>query len=100
VGLTDKFKDLKDKAEDAAAQHNEQIRGAIQKAASTADEKTGGKYSEKIEQMGTKADAFVGGLGDPSKAAAPDAEQAPAESEQAPAESDQAPTESEQAPAE
>lgn len=65
MGLTDKFKELKDKAEDAAAGHSDQIRGAIQKAATTADQKTGGKYSEKIEQAGAKADSLVGGLKSP-----------------------------------
>lgn len=79
MGLTDKFKDLKDKAEDAAAGHSDQIRGAIQKAATTADQKTGGRYTEKIEQVGTKADTFVGGLKEPAKPADGDGEQAPAE---------------------
>jgi len=79
MGLTDKFKDLKGKAEDAAAEHSDQIRGAIQKAASTADQKTGGRYSEKIEQVGTKADTFVGGLKEPAKPADAEEGQPPAE---------------------
>ncbi len=79
MGLTDKFKDLKGKAEDAAAEHNDQIRGAIHKAATTADQKTGGRYSEKIEQVGTKADTFVGGLKEPATPGDGDGAQAPAE---------------------
>jgi MT0933-like antitoxin protein len=79
MGFTDRLKDLKGKAEDAAAEHNDQIRGAIQKAAATADQKTGGRYSEKIEQAGAKADTFVGGLKDAGKDTDGEAEQAPAE---------------------
>jgi hypothetical protein len=79
MGLTDKLKDLKGKAEDAASEHNEQIRGAIQKAAASADQKTGGKYSEKIQQAGTKADAFVGSLKDTATPAESDGEQSPTE---------------------
>jgi hypothetical protein len=79
MGFTDKLKDLKGKAEDAAAEHNEQIRGAIQKAATTADQKTGGRYSEKIEQAGAKADTFVGGLKDAGKDGAGDGAQTPSE---------------------
>ncbi len=79
MGLTDKLKDLKGKAEDAAAEHSDQIRGAIQKAATTADQKTGGRYTEKIEQAGTKADTFVGALKEPATPAEGDGEQAAAE---------------------
>ena len=60
-------------------EHSDQIRGAIQKAATTADQKTGGRYTEKIEQAGTKADTFVGALKEPATPAEGDGEQAPAE---------------------
>jgi vacuolar-type H+-ATPase subunit E/Vma4 len=70
MGLSDKFKDLKGRAEvtaeelkakaqASAAEHSEQIHAAVEKVATTADQKTGGKYSDKIQQAGSKADGLV-----------------------------------------
>jgi hypothetical protein len=63
MGLTDRLKDLKGKAEDAVAEHSEQIRGAVEKTATAADQRTGGKYHERIQQAGAKADNLVRSVG-------------------------------------
>ena len=39
-----------DKAKDLAGDHADDIDGAVDKAAEAADEKTGGKYSDQVEQ--------------------------------------------------
>jgi ElaB/YqjD/DUF883 family membrane-anchored ribosome-binding protein len=62
MGLTDRLKDLKTKATDAAVEHNEKIHEAVEKAATTADQRTGGKYREQIQKAGAKADGFVDSL--------------------------------------
>jgi len=64
MGLTDRFKDLKSKAEDAVVEHSEQIHGAVEKATTVADQRTGGRYSERIQQVGAKADNLVHSLKD------------------------------------
>lgn len=46
MGMFDKFKE---KAEDLAEEHGDKIEDAIDKAAGIADDKTGSKYSDKIE---------------------------------------------------
>lgn len=62
MGLTDRFKDLKAKAEEAVVEHSDQIHGAVQKATAVADQRTGGKYSERIQKAGAKADGLVHSL--------------------------------------
>jgi len=62
MGLTDRLKDLKGKAEDAVSEHGEQIHGAVEKAAAAADQRTGGRYSERIHKAGAKADSLVESL--------------------------------------
>lgn len=62
MGLTDRFKDLKAKAEEAVVEHSDQIHGAVEKAAAAADQRTGGKYSERIQKVGAKADGLVQSL--------------------------------------
>jgi hypothetical protein len=64
MGLTDRIKDLRKKAADAAVEHDEQIHQALQRAASTADERTGGKYHEQIQKAGVKADSFLDSIKD------------------------------------
>jgi hypothetical protein len=64
VGLADKFKDLRKKAEDAAVEHKDQIQQGVQKAAATADQKTGGKYHEQIQKAGARANTLLEGLAD------------------------------------
>jgi hypothetical protein len=63
MGLTDKLKDLKTQAEGAVVQHSDKIHEAVEKVATTADKTTGGKYTDKIQKAGTKADSLVSGIG-------------------------------------
>jgi hypothetical protein len=70
MALTDRFKDLKSKAEEAVVERKDQIQGAVQKAGEVADQRTGGKYHDKIEKAGGKALGYVESL-DGDKGAAP-----------------------------
>jgi ElaB/YqjD/DUF883 family membrane-anchored ribosome-binding protein len=72
MGIADRLKSLTSKAEDAAAEHKEQIHEAVEKAEAAADERTGGKYHDQIQKAAAKADTFVDGLKDPQKPAAAD----------------------------
>jgi hypothetical protein len=55
VGLGDKLKDLSKQAQDAVAEHSDQIHDALDAASLAADRKTGGKHSAKIAKAGQKA---------------------------------------------
>jgi hypothetical protein len=55
MGIGDKFDELKDKAKDVLGQHGDQADQGIDKAGDFADERTGGKYTEQIDQGGQKA---------------------------------------------
>jgi ABC-type transporter Mla subunit MlaD len=57
MGILDKLKDL-------AKGKGEQIDSAIDKAADLADDKTGGKHTDKIEQAADKAKDVVDKLDD------------------------------------
>jgi hypothetical protein len=75
MGIADKLKDLKTKAVDATAEHSDKIHEAVEKAAATADERTGGKYSERIHKAGAKAGSLVDGFaGSEQRPAAPSAD--------------------------
>ncbi|HMD52469.1 MAG TPA: antitoxin [Solirubrobacteraceae bacterium] len=72
------MKGLRTKAEDAVVERKDKIHDAVEKVQSTADEKTGGKYHEKIQSAGAKTVGLVDGLqagdGDaPSDASRPQA---------------------------
>jgi MT0933-like antitoxin protein len=92
MGISDRLKDLKTKATDAAAEHSDKLHEAVDKVATVADQRTGGKYSERIQKVGAKADGLVGSLASSDATAQGEGEQAP--QEQAPQE--QAPGEGEQ----
>lgn len=62
MGLTDRFKEIKTKAQDTVAEHSDQIHDAVGKAAAVADQRTGGKYTERIQKAGAKADELVHSL--------------------------------------
>ena len=49
-----------DKAKDLLGQHEEKLEGALDKVADVVDEKTGGKYTDKIDQGVEAAKGFVG----------------------------------------
>ncbi|HEV2924767.1 MAG TPA: antitoxin [Solirubrobacteraceae bacterium] len=72
MGIADRLKGLTSKAEDAAAEHKDQIHEAVEKAQVAADERTGGKYHDQIQKAAAKADTLVDGLKDPQKPAAPE----------------------------
>jgi ElaB/YqjD/DUF883 family membrane-anchored ribosome-binding protein len=59
VGLSDRLKNLRKKAEDTAVEHKDQIHQAVQKAEDAADQRTQGKYHDKIAKAGDMADAYV-----------------------------------------
>jgi ElaB/YqjD/DUF883 family membrane-anchored ribosome-binding protein len=73
MGIVDKLKGLTNKAEDAAAEHKDQIHDAVEKAEVTADQRTGGKYHDQIQKAAAKADTFIDGLKEPERPAAPEA---------------------------
>jgi MT0933-like antitoxin protein len=54
---------LKDKAEGAVVERKDQIQQAVQKAGEVADQRTGGKYHDKIEKAGDKALGLVDSMG-------------------------------------
>jgi TRAP-type C4-dicarboxylate transport system substrate-binding protein len=62
MGLSDRLKDLKTKAVDATVERSDKIHEAVEKVASTADERTGGKYRERIQNASAKAGSLVDGL--------------------------------------
>lgn len=57
MGLLDKIKGL-------AGQHADKAEGAIDKAADVVDEKTGGKYADKIDKGAEAAKDFIGDEGE------------------------------------
>jgi hypothetical protein len=67
MGIADRLKDLKTKAVDATAEHSDKIHEAVEKVATTADQRTGGKYHERIQQAGAKAGGLVDSLKGPEQ---------------------------------
>lgn len=59
MDFAEQFKHIKDKVEQAAVEHEGEIRRAVEQAQSAADEKSGGKYTEQIRSAGAKADGLV-----------------------------------------
>jgi hypothetical protein len=70
MALSDRFKDIRGKAEDAVLERKDQIEQAVQKAGDLADQRTGGKYHDKIEKAGGRALGYVDSLGDGERGAA------------------------------
>jgi len=56
--------DFVDKAKDMAADNADKVKDGIEQAGDIADEKTGGKYSDKIDQGQEAAKDYVDGLDD------------------------------------
>ena len=50
-----------DKAKDLLGKHEEKVEDALDKVAEVVDDKTGGKYSDKIDKGAEAAKGFVGG---------------------------------------
>ncbi len=55
---------LLDKAKGLLGQHGDKVEGAIDKVADVVDEKTGGKYSDKIDKGAEAAKGLVGDEGE------------------------------------
>ena len=64
MGLGDKLKNLAKQAQDSAAEHREQLQGAVEAATVVADRKTKGRHTDKIAKMGQKASGALDRLGD------------------------------------
>jgi|UPI000691D52C hypothetical protein len=62
--IKDKLGLAKDKGGDMARQNPDKVDSGIDKAAQTADSKTGGKHSDKIDTGADKAKDTMGNLGD------------------------------------
>ncbi len=65
MGLGDKVKNLAKQAQDAVAEHKDQIHGAVDAVSVAADRRTKGKYTDKISKAGKKAGDAVDRLGGP-----------------------------------
>jgi hypothetical protein len=91
MGISDRLKDLKTKATDAAAEHSDKLHEAVDRVATVADQRTGGKYTERIQKVGAKAEGLVESLA-PSDAVAP-SDGEPAAQAQAPEGGEQSVTE-------
>jgi hypothetical protein len=63
MGFKDRFNELAKQAKDAVAEHQEQIHEAVEHVSVAADQKTHGKYKDKIAKVGQKAGAAVDKLG-------------------------------------
>jgi hypothetical protein len=73
MGLSDKLKQFTEKAKESAAEHREQISGAVETAGAIADKRTRGRYSDKIAKAASKTEAAVDRLAGPPSAEAQDA---------------------------
>lgn len=63
MGLRDKLTGLREQAQEAVAEHKDQIQNAMETAGSTVDRKTHGKYTDKIAKYGQKASDAVESFG-------------------------------------
>jgi ElaB/YqjD/DUF883 family membrane-anchored ribosome-binding protein len=71
MGLADRLGQLTKRAKDTAAEHKEQVEQTLQKAAAAADQRTGGKYHDRIAKAKTKAEGYVEKL-EPSEPSSPE----------------------------
>lgn len=55
MGLRDKLTDLREQAQQAVSEHKDEIKGAMETAGASVDQKTRGKYTDKIAKYGQKA---------------------------------------------
>jgi hypothetical protein len=83
MGFGEKFKDLRQQAQEAVAEHRDQIQDAVGAVGVAADRKTRGKHTDKIAKFGQRASEAIERFGEGDQPAG-EAEAAPAASEQAP----------------
>jgi len=88
----------KSKVQDTVATHADSIKGGIDKAGSVVDDKTGGKYSDKVTAAREKSKGLVDGLAGDKPATEPDAGGSPPDAGGAPPEAGGAPPEAGGAP--
>lgn len=55
MGLRDKLAGLREQAQEAVAEHKDQIQNGVETAGAAVDRKTHGKYTKKIAKYGQKA---------------------------------------------
>ena len=55
---------FRERAEDFVGEHEDQARDAVDRAGQEADERTGGRYGDQIDQGEQRAGDYVAGLGD------------------------------------
>lgn len=77
MGLADRLNELRTKAQETVAEHSDQLHDAVGKATAAADQRTGGKYSERIQKAGAKADELVHALKPTDEPADTDGEEHP-----------------------
>jgi uncharacterized protein YjbJ (UPF0337 family) len=82
MGLLDNLKgkaeELKDKVEEAVGGHKDKVEGAVDKVGDKIDEKTDGKYADKVDSVQDAVKKVVPGDGSPEAPAAPAAPAPPA----------------------
>jgi ABC-type transporter Mla subunit MlaD len=71
MGLADRLRQLTKQAKDTAAGHKDQLDQALRQAATTADQRTSGKYHDQIARAESKAAAYVDNLQPPAPAGQP-----------------------------
>ena len=75
MGILNRLKSLRTKAEEAAVEHKDQLHKAVGKAEKLVDQRTQGKYHDKIAKVADQADSQLDGLasreGDASPPAGP-----------------------------
>lgn len=72
MGLRDRLTGLREQAQDAVAEHKEQIQNAMETAGEAVDRKTHGKYTEKIAKYGQKSSDAVENFAGQASAEHPD----------------------------
>jgi MT0933-like antitoxin protein len=63
MGMADKFKTLTKQAQDAVAEHKDELQDAVGAAGAAVDRQTRGKHSDKIAKMGKKANEAIDKFG-------------------------------------
>lgn len=51
MGIADQFKGAIDKVKDLAGQHSDKVEDVVDKAGDFIDDKTGGKYADKVDSV-------------------------------------------------
>ncbi|MER6690105.1 antitoxin [Streptomyces minutiscleroticus] len=62
--MFDALRNLKEKAEDLAEAHGDEISAGLEKAGDFLDDRTGGKHSDRIGTAVDKVQDYVGKLGE------------------------------------